>query len=339
MDGSNINANANPNPSMAYAAYLSETLTVHVPDFKGTPLSIARLSGDYTVCKKIFKEADWVTPSLRSHVEKFFPSRDAINSGTRVRDKVSFMDACFVLFKTGRIFSSPKQLKQVATIFLDKWGGQCVQHGKKIVCFYHKPMVTKKESAYVATSTRRVYRVKESHKCQINCPFEIRYSLLECVAANKVPDICHEIKITYTNFEHTCELSPVYLREAKRRGGHLKLDIATLKSALDLLRLHPNTETRILRPYLVRALPNWHAFDSAYVANFRKRAIKHWSIHGYSDEDPSDLTRIEAELLVSSPSAADDIIDLDDVTVRTNYQTLLRRVMQESSDTWKVKNT
>jgi hypothetical protein len=248
------------------------------------------------------------------------------------------MEACTVLFKVGRIFSSPMQLKQAATLFLDKWGGQCAKHGKKIVCFYHAPMVKKKGKEDESNSNRKVYKIKESQKSVIQCPFEIRYSLIGKVAADKVPDICHEIKITYTNFEHTCELSPVYLREAKRRGGYLKLlDIPALKSALDLLRLHPNTETRILRPYLVRALPSWHALDSCYVVNFRRRAIKHWSLHGHSVEEQSDLTMIEAESLVSAPSAADDIIDLDDVTVRTNYEKLLRRVMQESSETWKVK--
>jgi hypothetical protein len=47
------------------------------------------------------------------------------------------MDACSVLFEKGRIFSSPLQLKQVATLFLDKWGVQCAKHGKKIVFYYH----------------------------------------------------------------------------------------------------------------------------------------------------------------------------------------------------------
>jgi hypothetical protein len=329
------NTNHNPNLLTGYSEHLSDTPTVYVPAFKGPSLALARSSGDYTVCKKLFSDSDWVTPDLRRHIETLFPSCDSINSGTRVRDKVAFMDACSVLFKKGRIFSSQLQLKQVATLFLDKWGGQCSKHGKKIVCYYHAPMANKKEK--VDLPNRKVYKVKESQKSLIKCPFEIRYSLIECVVLDKVPEICHEIKITYTNFEHTCELSPVYLREAKRRGGHLKLDIPSLKSALDLLRLHPNTETRILRPYLVRALPNWHALDSAYVANFRKRAIKHWSLHGHSDDEHSDFTMTEAESLVSAPSAADDIIDLDDVTVRTNYEKLLRRVMQESSETWKVK--
>jgi hypothetical protein len=247
------------------------------------------------------------------------------------------MDACSVLFKTGRIFSSSKQLKQVSTLCLDKWGGQCAQHRKKIVCFYHAPMSVKKEKEVEPSFNRKVYKVKESQKSQIKCPFEIWFSLIGCVAADKVPNICREIKITHTNFEHTCELSPVYLHEAKHKGGCLKLDNPALKSALDLLRLHPNTETHMLRPYLVRALPNWHALDSHYVSNFRKRAIKHWSVHGHCDDEKSDLTRSEAEMLVSTPSAADDILELDDVTVRTNYKKLLRHVMQESSEPWKVK--
>jgi hypothetical protein len=93
----------------------------------------------------------------------------------------------------------------------------------------------------------------------------------------------------------------------------------------------------MLCPYLVRALPNWHALDSHYVSNFRKRAIKHWSVHGHWDDEQSDLTTSEAKMLVSTPSAADDILDLDDVTVRTNYEKLLRRVMQDSSEPWKVR--
>jgi hypothetical protein len=119
------------------------------------------LSGDYSVCKKIFHEADWVTPELRRHIENLFPSCDAINSGTRVRGKLAFVDACSVLFKKDRIFSSPKQLKQVASLFLDKWGGQYSQHGKKIVCYYHVPMV-KKEKEVKPNLNRKVYKVKES---------------------------------------------------------------------------------------------------------------------------------------------------------------------------------
>jgi hypothetical protein len=45
----------------------------------------------------------------------------------------------------------------------------------------------------------------------------------------------------------------------------------------------------------------------------------------------------DAELFLSPQTAADDIIDLDDETAGTNFTKLLRRVMQESSESWKVK--
>jgi hypothetical protein len=184
--------NTNPNLVIGVSDNLSELLTVHVPDFKEPTISVARLSGDYTVCKKIFSEADWVTPDLRRLIETLFPTGDAINSGTRVRDKVAFMNACTILFKEGRIFSSPMQLKQVATVFLDKWGSQCAKHGKKIVCYYHSPMVQKKGNEDESNSNRKVYKVKESQKSLIKCPFEIRYSLIEKV-------------VRCFNFNHSCD--------------------------------------------------------------------------------------------------------------------------------------
>jgi hypothetical protein len=334
MDPSN--ETDNPTPMVTYTDHHADTLTVYVPDFKQPALASALLSNNYTPCKTMFADADWITPDLRLNVESLFPSQDAITTGTRVRDKLAFKEACSVLFKKGRIFSSPKQLKQIATLFLDKWGGQCSQHGKKIVCYYHE-VQKRTVKAVPLTSDRKVYNTKDTQKSQIKCPFEIRYSLIGRVARDKIPDICHETKITHTNFEHTCELSITYLREAKRLGGHVKLDIPALKTALDLLRLHPNTEARMLvRPYLVRALPNWQAFDAHYISNFRKRAIKHWSVHGDFDEEDSGLTLAEAQMLVSAPSAVDDTLDLDNECNRTNYEKLLRRVMQESSGTWKV---
>jgi hypothetical protein len=92
----------------------------------------------------------------------------------------------------------------------------------------------------------------------------------------------------------------------------------------------------MLHPYLARALPNWQAFDAHYISNFWKRAIKHWSVHGDFDKEDAGLTLTDAQMLVSAPSAADDTLDLDDECNRTNYEKLLRRVMQESSGTWKV---
>jgi hypothetical protein len=161
---------------------------------------------------------------LHLRVKSLFPSQDAITTATGVRNTLAFKEACSILFKKGRVFSSPKQLRQVTALFLDKWGGQCSQHGKKLLCYYHEAQKRTVKSDPL-TSDRKAYNTKETQKSQIKCPFEIRFSLIGRVARDNIPDICHETKITHTNFEHTCELSTTYLHEAKRLGGHVKLDI------------------------------------------------------------------------------------------------------------------
>jgi hypothetical protein len=89
----------------------------------------------------MFLDTERITPKLHRHVESMFPGRGAIENGTGVPNKAAYQLACSVLFcsvlfKEGCIFASFKQLKQVATLFLDKWGvKKCVQHGKKIVPF------------------------------------------------------------------------------------------------------------------------------------------------------------------------------------------------------------
>jgi hypothetical protein len=119
MDPSN--ETDNPTPTVTYADHHAAALTVHVPDFKQPALALALLSNDYTPCKAMFADADWITHTdLRLHVQSLFPSQDAITTGTGVRDKLAFNEACSVLVKKGRVFSSPKQLRQVAALFLDK---------------------------------------------------------------------------------------------------------------------------------------------------------------------------------------------------------------------------
>jgi hypothetical protein len=108
---------------------------LHVPDFKDAAMSIAITSGDFAPCKKLFIESNWITSELRRrHIETIFPKPGEIDIGTGVRDTQAFQNACAVLFHEGRIFTSAKQLKQVVTLFLEKWSMRCVQHGKKIVC-------------------------------------------------------------------------------------------------------------------------------------------------------------------------------------------------------------
>jgi hypothetical protein len=123
-----------------------------------------------------------------------------------------------LLFHEGHIFASAKQLKQVATLFLEKWSVRCVQHGKKIVCYYHLPMTNNKKGFGFVPQDKHAYTVPESQKLLIKRRFEVKFSLIGYVAARKVPDVFHEVKITQTNFQHSCQLSPTYLH-ARPSGG------------------------------------------------------------------------------------------------------------------------
>jgi hypothetical protein len=205
------------------------TTVVHVPNFEDAAISLAITSGDFSPCKKLFLESNWITSKLRCHVKTLFPKPGEIDIGTGVRDTQAFQNACAILFHEGRIFVSTKQLRQVATLFLEKWSVRCVQHGKKIVCYYHLPMTNNKKGVSFAPQDKRAYTVQESQKALIKCPFEVKFSLIGYVALRKVPDVFHEVKITQNNFQPSCQLSPTYLHQAKkRRGGHLKLDIPRL---------------------------------------------------------------------------------------------------------------
>jgi hypothetical protein len=135
MDPSNVPTNQGPSHTQVGDVDVSDSATiVHVPDFKDAAMQLAMTSGDFAPCKKLFIESNWITSELRLHVETIFPKPGEIDIGTGVHDTQAFQNACAVLFHEGHIFASTKQLKQVATLFLEKWSVRCVQHGKKIIC-------------------------------------------------------------------------------------------------------------------------------------------------------------------------------------------------------------
>jgi hypothetical protein len=297
------NESANQHPSKPHVKHvLPDPCGVHVPDFKDPELSLTLSSGDFAPCKTMFLDSDWMTPDLHRHIKSMFPALGVIENDTRVRDKELSRSLFHAMQRRTNLRLSSQTAEASSDVVPRQMGSECVQHGKKIVWFFHKPMRKKKPNP-AEHADKREYKVNQSQKVQCKCPFEIKFSLVGHVAANKLPDVFLEVKINQTIFQHSCELSPVFLCKGKRRDGHLKLDIPALQTALNLLRLNPNKETRILRPYLVKALLNWHALDAHFVSNSLKRVIKHWSIHGCFEDEDSDLMMTDTESLESpSPS-------------------------------------
>jgi hypothetical protein len=73
------NETDNTTLTVTHADHHVAALTVHVPELKQPALASALLSNDYTPCKTMFADANWITPDLRLHVESLFPSQDAID--------------------------------------------------------------------------------------------------------------------------------------------------------------------------------------------------------------------------------------------------------------------
>ena len=307
--------------------------TIFVPDFRHATVESAIQDGTtegFHTARNILQNQSWITRDLQDYMEQFFPQDGDIAQGTAIRNPEAFESACTVLFKHGNIYASAKQLTQVVTLFLDKWGAKAVCHGKKICCFYHEP---RKRQPVVGTIKK--YHVQTSQKVLVKCPFVISYSLIDFVRHKKHPMIFHQVKVTSTNFRHTCQLCPTFLRQAKIRSGTcLKVDVPNLTTVMELLRHNPNTGSNYIRPFLTKALPTWHSFDCYFISNFRKRAVQYWA---RNDNNPDHhISMQEAEQLTSS-STADKTLDWDDPVISNNYIQLLRRVMQETSAPWKVR--
>jgi hypothetical protein len=307
--------------------------TIYVPNYRDVTVDSAVAASNsqaYDDARVFLSRQNWITRDLLAHVEQFYPEPGDITPGSGIRNLEAFKTACSILFSEGRIYASSQQLSQVVTLFLDKWSAKSVMLGKKIACFYHKPQKNK-----VLSQSEKKYSVQTSKKVLVQCPFHISYSPLNFVKRMKLPLIFHHVKITTTNFTHTCELSPTYLRQAKKSSGCcISLDMPSLTTALELLRHNPNTSSTYIRTFLTKALPTWHALDSVFISNFRKRAAHYWTQH---DNNPNHHISVEEAEMLTSRSTADETLDFDDPVVANNYKQLLSRVMQESSAPWKVR--
>jgi hypothetical protein len=223
----------------ASAAPLKQNI-IYVPDFCDVSVDSAIADGTrlgLETARNFLQDQNWITRDLLVHLEQFYPQDGDITPGSGIRNPEAFKRACSSVFEKGCIYASSKQLTQVSQLLLDKWGAKSVSLGKKICCFYHAPQKNK-----VVAGAQKKYNVQPSQKELVQCPFFISYSLIDFIAHKKHPLIFHHVRVTNTDFPHTCQLSPTYLRQAKKRSGCcLKFDTPNLNTVLELLRHNPNT--------------------------------------------------------------------------------------------------
>ena len=184
-------------------------------------------------------------------------------------------------------------------------------------------------------SSEKKYHIQTSQKALVKCPFFISYSAIDFVRQKKHPLIFHHVKVTNTDFNHTCQLSPTYLRQAKKRlGCCLQVDMPNLNTVMELLRHNPNTSANYIRPFLTKALHTWHSFDCHFISTFHQRAVQYWA---QNDNNLSHHISVQEAEQLTSTSTADETLDMDDPVIANNYNQLLCCVMQESSAPCKSK--
>ena len=117
---------------------------------------------------------------------------------------------------------------------------------------------------------------RETHKkpiaVQVQCPFELKWSLLEYNRPRR-NQIFYKAKVSnLISTEHTCMMSHMsYTHAFKSFKGLDKLDLSTVNTAVEVLKTNPSLSTRVLRPLLKNSLPASIHISGKHVDNFRRR--------------------------------------------------------------------
>jgi hypothetical protein len=234
------------------------------------------------------------------------------------------------LFPVGRIFASFKQIDQAADMFLGAWAIKKTSHSKRIQCAYSATH-NKKDRKHPGVSKRR--KLEPTLKPVYKCPFIIRYSFVAYCKnrALKKPDIFYHVKITQVNYDHTCQMSTIFHRQALQKAGCLQPDLNGLNDIMSLLGEKSMLQSDVLGPLLAKYLPFYAATDSMYIVNFRRRA-QHWLVTNGDKE----LTMEEARHLSSKWrwASKEFLLKDDNPMLKQSLATLLRKVMREDSSTW-----
>ena len=100
-----------------------------------------------------------------------------------------------------------------------------------------------------------------------------------------------------------------------------------------LLKSTPNLKTLILRPLLTECVPNYFTIDATFIGNYRARAAV---FHARNLGRVRDMFIHEfGKLCIKRKVSIKESNTLTDHLVNTALVSVMRRVMQEYSDTWK----
>ena len=230
------------------------------------------------------------------------------------------------------MFCNYLQLDQYVTLFLKSWKIMKNRYGNSFRCFYSQNKKRRRNTDIIFGKTSCLN--KTSVKDQVKCPFIIRFSI-PGIKNKKRPTIFYEVRITQVVATHTCQLSHLAFKVAKRISTSTKkIDLNALNTALKCLRLDPHLPAIHLRPLLGSCLPLDTCLSKDFIKNFRRRC----QLHVASCEDESDEINLSIgnKVLSKSPITDDEFKILDSPKILTNFRSMYSRVMQNGSESWKA---
>jgi hypothetical protein len=167
----------------------------------------------------------------------------------------------------------------------------------------------------------------------IQCPFEIHYSFLSIVKSKDDPswrpDLFYQAKITFAEYNHLCSMTPQSHHLALIHSGRTQPSLEGMNDIISLMGEKPHVEHTTLRAMLMKDVPDFKSLDGTFLCNFRRRAMK------YVYDPNTELTTADARrLLRAGPVASAEELDIDNPIIQMNFRDVLRKIIQESSQTW-----
>ena len=270
----------------------------------------------------------WMTPELQHQLCMLMPQGSEIADGNGRSNSVVQANLA-KMFPIGRQFASVKQLAECVTEFGDQWCF-CISHSsKKFACTYGRK----------TSGKRPPNKNGETLKDQVDCPFFIGYNLVAYPRAargqNGPPSLRFRCKVTSANYEHSCDLDPTGYRVAMKIAKRTLPKPTDAMPVVMLLRRTPHADNKVLRAVIRDVVPAHICLDCKYLARVR-RAVFRYNLQPEQDLGSDELNVISS--ILNNKRTPNAVLDYSefyaDPIMKNNYTEILRKVMQESGETW-----
>ena len=164
------------------------------------------------------------------------------------------------------------------------------------------------------------------------CSFGLRYTYVEYNTCLKLPLSYFKVKLSWCNYNHTCQLSLIFYNTATCLSrGKVKVNLDSIYSVLMLLKCNHAIYDCSLRPLLTQYVHHDVEIDCNYIRNCMQRVA---CFHALKPSYTALAISETNTLLNKVPLNEEEHNVLNYPVVRINSKEMLLKVMAEDSSTW-----